>query len=151
MSAPRGDSPVTHSPIPRSASTGAGGGMPMSQPPQVNGAPSAGGSTPASAGGSGGVMSQQNLNQIVSWLYLAFSSVSRYLFALWFDCFFTPKLDCFVVNIWFPASHYHYMLPLTLQYLSLLLSCFPLPGEVDYLYTLRDIQVLFIILSGGCL
>lgn len=66
MSAPGGDSPVSQSPAPRSASIGAGGGLPMSQTQQANGAPAAGGSTPASAGGSGGAMSQQNLNQIVS-------------------------------------------------------------------------------------
>ncbi|EGC46172.1 predicted protein [Histoplasma capsulatum var. duboisii H88] len=56
--------PGAPSPGPRSASMGPGGGVPMSQQQQVNGGPPAAAS-PATSGPPSGVMSQQNLNQIV--------------------------------------------------------------------------------------
>ncbi|PGH07215.1 hypothetical protein AJ79_06319 [Helicocarpus griseus UAMH5409] len=62
------------SPGPRSGSMGPGGGMSMSQQ-QVNGGPPSAGS-PATSGPPSGVMSQQNLNQIVI-DYLAKKGYSR--------------------------------------------------------------------------
>ncbi|OJD14246.1 hypothetical protein ACJ73_09102 [Blastomyces percursus] len=63
------------SPGPRSGSMGPGGGMPMSQQQQVNGGPHSAGSS-ATSGPPSGVMSQQNLNQIVI-DYLAKKGYSR--------------------------------------------------------------------------
>ncbi|QSS56796.1 transcription initiation factor TFIID subunit 5 [Histoplasma capsulatum var. duboisii H88] len=67
--------PGAPSPGPRSASMGPGGGVPMSQQQQVNGGPPAAAS-PATSGPPSGVMSQQNLNQIVI-DYLAKKGYSR--------------------------------------------------------------------------
>lgn len=67
MSAPGG----APSPAPRSASIGPGGGMSM-PPQQPMPSPQVGGGTPGPATGSTGVMSQQNLNQIVSDALLSF-------------------------------------------------------------------------------